>query len=221
MGEHNTTLGRCIDSVIARPATAELRKNKTCWSRMLSHQLDASAPSTLCLICAILVPTRIPLHICDCYVLDHFACGRADGFTIAGNLQARSNDLRGPIPDDMYDLKEMRILYLQDNPKLSGSISEDIVKWPELEELQLQETGIGGALPLNLFKAQKLEKLFLHDAKFSGAIPDAIAQLVNLRDARLNNNTFSGAIPATLEQLTPVGNSTLSKSYAALPCPAI
>jgi len=125
-------------------------------------------------------------------------------------LELHDNDLSGSIPPELYDLTNLRLLHLYNNPKMNGKLSEDIIQWSEMQNLRLENTGIGGELPVNLFNVTELQFLVLSNAQFSGTIPEEIYQMTSLREARFDNNKFSGPIPDTLPLLVPVGNSVLN-----------
>lgn len=124
---------------------------------------------------------------------------------VGGNvaiINLHGNNLHGLPGPDLFDLPELRILWLYSNP-IEFSF-ENIGNAKKLQDLRLDSTnlhslhGIGKATSLTSF-----------DAGFSalrGAFPAAeILPLTNLRTLHLNNNFISGGLPksfAAIEFLT-------------------
>ena len=132
--------------------------------------------------------------------------------------------LTGPLPEELFDLPELRILNLW-GFNVGGRLPPEIVRLTQLEGLYLSSAGLGGPLPaeiaqltnlrwLNLSyndligsippelgKLTKLERLELRYNEFTGEIPAQVGELTNLRWLRLDNNRLAGTIPEELGNL--------------------
>lgn len=86
------------------------------------------------------------------------------------------NRLNGVIPPTMGELKNLRVLKVNEN-KLSGSI------------------------PLGMFNASQIEVLMLRSNAFTGSIPTQVGILANSRIISMSHNLFKGTIPTELQNL--------------------
>ncbi|XP_074561345.1 leucine-rich repeat receptor protein kinase HPCA1-like, partial [Curcuma longa] len=85
---------------------------------------------------------------------------------------------------------------------IEGTLSSDIQKLTELEELDLSfNLNLGGPLPPSIGNLKKLKTLRLIGCQFSDQIPDEIGNLLNITVLSLNSNKFSGEIPASIGRL--------------------
>ena len=139
-------------------------------------------------------------------------------------LDVSNNGIEGTIPDYLYTIQNMDILYLDRN-KLTGTISPNIGQLASLSSLDLYGNSLEGTLPSeistlksmkyfevsvnNLSGAvpwdginnhwEKLKGLYMHHNSFSGPLGD-LSLPTNVHELDLGHNQFSGTIPLRLLQ---------------------
>ena len=89
------------------------------------------------------------------------------------HLDLHSNQIKGTIPSEIYNLKNLMTLHLGSN-NLSGPISSKIEKLKNLVSLHLSHNLLIGPLPHSLGCQTKLTHLFLHSNEINGSINDKI-----------------------------------------------
>ena len=109
--------------------------------------------------------------------------------------------LTGPLPDELYDLPELRTLYLG-GFNLGGTLPPEIARLAQLEQLFLWDAGLGGPLPTEITQLTNLRRLDLSYNDLLGSLPPELAKLTELQRLDLSYNEFSGTIPAELGDLT-------------------
>lgn len=95
-------------------------------------------------------------------------------------LFLQNNNLEGPFEDyvsALLKLPNLRLLFVYNQPKLTGTI------------------------PNKLFQLTKLVALSIVRTEVSGSIPSSIDRLASLQELRLNYNSLTGTIPSSLETL--------------------
>ncbi len=151
--------------------------------------------------------------------------------------------LTGPLPEELYDLPELRTLYLGAF-NLGGTLPPEIARLTQLEELYLWGAGLGGPLPTEITqlanlrwldlsgndlvgsippefgKLTELERLDLSYNDLVGGIPAELGNLTNLRQLVLDNNRLDGAIPEELAKLVNLRTLSLHKNDLEGPIPA-
>lgn len=109
--------------------------------------------------------------------------------------------LTGPLPEELFDLPELRVLDLG-GFNLGGALPPEIGRLTQLETLWLQDAGLGGPLPSEITQLTNLDLLDLRYNDLIGPIPPELGELTGLHTLRLGYNEFTGAIPAELGGLT-------------------
>lgn len=148
-------------------------------------------------------------------------------------LDLSHNEIQGSIPEEFYDLRRMKKVYLYMN-LLSGSISTYVGQLDALEVLHMSHNSFSGRIPQELQSdgqdIRPLKMLNLHSNLLSGTIPNnlRLRQLVyldlgrnrltgtipqdlgetfvRLRQLYLDNNGLTGSIPTTIP---PMANGRL------------
>ena len=124
----------------------------------------------------------------------------------AANLELNDNDLDSTLPVSLFFMSELKILSIEANERMHGTISPFISQLEELQRLKLGSTNLGGTLPKELFSLTDLSELNLKRASFSGSIPEEIRLLnASLMDLYLNDNAFTGSVPEAFDYLTALG----------------
>ena len=63
-------------------------------------------------------------------------------------LHLRSNAFEVKYPHELINMNRIKVLHVSYNPGFVGSISYDIGKTPNLQDLELSYTSLGDVLPL-------------------------------------------------------------------------
>ena len=126
-------------------------------------------------------------------------------------LDLQWNFLQGQIPPEIGGLSSLSYLGLGGSYALTGPLPEELFDLPELRTLHLGRFNLGGTLPPEIARLAQLERLYLWFAGLGGPLPPEITQLTNLRTLDLRYNDLLGSIPADLAKLTEL--QTLDLSY--------
>lgn len=110
------------------------------------------------------------------------------------------NDLRGPLPVELGQLRELRTVSLYFN-YLSGPLPPELGQLAKLEILILHNNRLEGSIPPELGQLASLKQLDLESNRLSGPIPAALGQLAHLEHLNLKDNGLSGPIPPELGNL--------------------
>ena len=126
----------------------------------------------------------------------------ANGYVDSINLNG--NGLSGPIPAELGELGNLRVLDLT-YTELSVSPPDELGNLGSLEWLSLRRTGFSGPIPAWLGNLGSLEHLDLSGVTFSrgfsGPIPAELGNLANLETLDLGATDLTGSIPAELGNL--------------------
>ncbi|XP_028060546.1 receptor-like protein 9DC3 [Camellia sinensis] len=110
--------------------------------------------------------------------------------------------LHGKLPDSIFHLPNLQILYLGGNFDLTGNLPK--VNWSSssfLQRLDLWFTSFSGELPDSIGYLRSLTSLDLGGCKFSGSIPESLGNLTQITYIYLGGNSLTGQIPFTLSNL--------------------
>jgi Leucine-rich repeat (LRR) protein len=116
------------------------------------------------------------------------------------HLHLYKNQLTGPIPSELGDLKYLQFLHLNEN-QLEGPIPSELGTLPILIELDLQGNQLEGEIPPELGDLANLKDLLLYDNQLSGTIPSELGALSSLTHLLLHSNQLSGEIPSELSAM--------------------
>ncbi|XP_077252160.1 putative inactive receptor kinase At5g58300 [Tasmannia lanceolata] len=131
-------------------------------------------------------------------------------------LSLQSNALTGPFPPDLFQLKNLTLLYLQFNN--FSSLLPDFSAWTNLTVLDLSFNAFNGSIPLSISNLTQIRSLNLSHNSLSGEIPNL--QLPTLQQLNLGNNNFIGSVPKSLQRFLNssfAGNANLSNLGSRLP----
>ncbi|CAL5443125.1 unnamed protein product [Camellia sinensis] len=121
--------------------------------------------------------------------------------------------LHGKLPDSIFHLPNLQILYLGGNYDLTGNLPK--VNWSSsssLQQLYLSSTSFSGELPYSIGYLKSLTSLNLGGCKFSGSIPESLGNLTQITDISFWGNSFNGQIPFTLSNLDQLISLDLSRN---------
>ena len=93
----------------------------------------------------------------------------------------------------------MEDLQLNDN-QLTGAIPPELGNLANLKWLTLSDNQLTGAIPPELGNLTNLRELYLYDNKLTGIIPPELGNLANLNVFDIRGNQFAGCIPDSLRQ---------------------
>ena len=112
------------------------------------------------------------------------------------------NNLVGSLPSALWNLTELKQLFLGGNPMLTGAIPAQVANLSKLEQFSTEESSLNGEIPAALGTLSELRNVQLQKNSLSGSIPAELGNLTNLIQLHLNDNSLSGTIPAALGGLT-------------------
>ena len=131
------------------------------------------------------------------------------------------NNVGGPLPSSLFELPNLKMLYLMDAeytgtiPTEFGSLSSS------LEVLTIRNNGFHGTVPTELGSLTRLSNLELASNELTGTIPTELENLTRLKYLRIQENKLNGEIPVGMAKSMPqLGKCNLSPSFshASLSC---
>ena len=114
-----------------------------------------------------------------------------------GNVESLSlgkNNLSGSIPDELFDLKGLKVLRFFGN-NLEGEISPRFEELVSLELLQLSINDLSGPIPSALGNLENLTVLQLYRNRLNGVLPPELGRLTRLGTLSVDANDLEGSIP--------------------------
>ncbi|XP_074352307.1 receptor-like protein 6 [Apium graveolens] len=160
-------------------------------------------------------------------------------------IDFNSNDLHGVLPEEIFNLPNLKHLSVKHNsnltislPKikwgsssslqilsladatLSGGIPDSIAYLKSLTDLSLWGCKISGPIPRTLGNLTQLALLDLAFNQITGRIPDYLANLPNLEVIFLNNNNLIGQFPFWIDNLRQLVVLDLSHNSLTGPLPS-
>ncbi|XP_060195001.1 leucine-rich repeat receptor-like tyrosine-protein kinase PXC3 [Lycium barbarum] len=127
-------------------------------------------------------------------------------------LSMNFNYLEGNIPIEIATLQGLKVLALGYN-SLNGSNALAFLNISSLENLDLENAGLTGALPSDLCRRlPRLQKLNLNLNMLNGEIPRSIVECSELQLLLLMQNNLVGTIPRELGNLQLLQNLDLGKN---------
>ena len=142
---------------------------------------------------------------------------RTDDFGRVVYLALALNNLSGPIPPELGNLSNLKLLNLWAND-LSGAIPPELGNLSNLESLFLgrnrfvRGNNLSGTIPPELGGLSNLKRLSLASNDLSGPIPPELGGLPNLKSLSLANNDLSGTIPPGLGGLSNLDSLSLANN---------
>ena len=109
--------------------------------------------------------------------------------------------LTGPLPDELFDLPNLRTLNLR-RFNMGGAVPTELTRLTQLEWLSLAVAGLGGPLPAEIAQLTNLNYLDLSYNDLVGSTPPELGSMAGLRTLDLSYNEFTGGIPPQLGDLT-------------------
>ncbi|MBA0576981.1 hypothetical protein Golob_024920, partial [Gossypium lobatum] len=163
-------------------------------------------------------------------------------------LDVSQNYFSGSIPDNLGNLRNLKVLDLQDNNLTSLGLSflSSLTNCRGLEYLIFGENqlvsgqlpglvgnlsrslrrfddsfcNISGSIPSEIGNLSSLISIFLFDSKLTGTIPTTVGGLKELQSLSLENNKLEGSIPFELCHLNKLAFLFLTNNKLSGPIPA-
>ena len=105
---------------------------------------------------------------------------------------------------------KLELLWISDNPKLSGTLPTYLGEFTSLVSLSVYNTSVAGSIPTTIYTSlSKLNSLRLYKSKFTGSISEDIQNLTGLKWLWLHGNSFTGSIPREIGKLINLEGVTL------------
>ncbi|XP_047331848.1 receptor-like protein 53 [Impatiens glandulifera] len=134
------------------------------------------------------------------------------------SLTLVENGLYGQVPDAVFNLPALQILFIRSN---DGTILPDSIgHLRSLNLLDFDYCNISGSLPSSIGNLSQLFALSLSYNNFSGLIPHSLSNLYGLTDLYLLGNQFEGQIPSNITGLRNLIYLDLSNNFLQGSIPA-
>ena len=133
-------------------------------------------------------------------------------------LRLPYNGLSGPLPIELGQLSELRILSLRRN-RITGAIPRELGNLLHLEWLGLELNQLSGSIPPELGQLLELTDLYLSSNELSGSVPPELGDLSRLQRLWLGENQLSGEIPPELGRLTELTTLNVAGNEHSGPIP--
>ncbi|KFK33432.1 hypothetical protein AALP_AA5G012700 [Arabis alpina] len=161
----------------------------------------------------------LPSHICHNsskikvlrLAVNYFAGEFTSGFgkcLLLEHLCLGMNKITGNIPEDLFSLKKLNLLGIQEN-HLSGLLSSKISNLSSLVRFDLSNNRFFGELPNVFDKMLELKYLLAQSNRFTGGIPRTLASLRSLNLLNLRNNSLSGALVLNCTEMVALNSLDL------------
>lgn len=135
-------------------------------------------------------------------------------------LALSSNNLIGVLPENIYDLTMLKLLWLDRN-QLTGTLSEKLFQFNLMENFRMGENSeLTGIITSEIGVMKNLNYFSLYNTKVSGPIPSSIGNLSNLKSLELNSNNLSGSLPESLGLLDLLTNLKIQNNNLSGVIPA-
>ncbi|GFY93152.1 hypothetical protein Acr_08g0015480 [Actinidia rufa] len=140
------------------------------------------------------------------------------------SLDISRNSLRGPLPQEVGNLRNLGLLNLSHN-KLSSEIPSNLIGCIRLQYLYLDNNSLKGVIPQSLESLRGIEELDLSYNSLSGEIPKFWGSFSFLRKLDLSFNDLEGEIPVgevfqNASAISVSGNNKLCGGIPALELPS-
>lgn len=137
------------------------------------------------------------------------SCIDLDGDNFCSFVSAAGNNLTGPIPTSIGNLKFLRLLHLGSN-NLSGVLPNALGNLACLTELSIGNNNIIGPIPTEIGQLHALERFHAAGNRISGGIPQSFYNLTKLRSLILGFNLMQGTIDPAIGNLQELLTLALS-----------
>ena len=133
-------------------------------------------------------------------------------------LNLAENRLSGGIPAEFGELASLELLRLDDN-ELTGPIPPELANLRSITDIDLGRNRLSGGIPVEFGELASLEWLDLDDNELTGPIPPELANLRSIKGIFLGDNRLSGGIPAEFGELASLESLWLQQNELTGPIP--
>ena len=116
------------------------------------------------------------------------------------SLDMFSNDLRGPLPKEVFLIPKIKHVDFGSN-RLTGTIPTEIGLSQWLQDLHIFTNQLTGTIPEEIGNSPRLERINVHENLLTGTLPSSIFRLRFLSILRVSSNNLSGTIPSEISNL--------------------
>ena len=134
-------------------------------------------------------------------------------------LDLQNNNLRGALPPELGNLRNLQTLFLTLNEGVTGPIPPELGNLEQIWLLFLNHNSLSGSIPSELGNLEQLQSLHLAGNSLTGPIPSELGDLEILQHLNLWNNGLSGSIPSELGNLEYLKNLWLFDNSLTGPIP--
>lgn len=134
-------------------------------------------------------------------------------------LALNDNNLAGPLPAQLSNLAQLRVLNLKRNA-LTGPVPAGLASLAQLQTLDLSQNELGGAVPTQLGGLAALQTLNLSNNQLSGGVPTQLTSLAALRSFDLSSNQLTGPIPPAIGGMAALTELNLANNQLSGAIPA-
>jgi hypothetical protein len=106
-------------------------------------------------------------------------------------------DLEGDL-SFIKDMPKIFELWIDRNPKMSGTIPPEIGDLVTLESLSLTDCGLTGSVPTEMGKLYRMQQMWLYGNQLDGQIPETLGNLTRMNRFELENNNLEGDMPSSV-----------------------
>ncbi|MBI3883037.1 MAG: hypothetical protein HY305_02155, partial [Sphingobacteriales bacterium] len=119
------------------------------------------------------------------------------------SLSVYRSNLTGSLPSAIYNMPNLKYLYVEFNRKMTGSLPYymGLSNLANLEDVQCGYNAFTGEIPPYLGYARKISFMNIADNNLTGSIPSSFSNLTSLGTIDIRNNKFNGIIPSFLGDL--------------------
>jgi len=89
-------------------------------------------------------------------------------------------------------------LWVDNNPKLTGSLPASLGSLVTLESLSVTECGLTGPIPTELGLLTSMQQMWLYGNKLSGEIPSQLGALAKMNRLEVEKNDLTGIMPSEI-----------------------
>ncbi|KAF7045858.1 hypothetical protein CFC21_054921 [Triticum aestivum] len=126
------------------------------------------------------------------------------------SLGLSANSFTGPIPSTLFSIQTLSIVLDVSHNDLEGPIPQEIGNLKNLAELHLESNRLSGEIPATIGECRLLQILYLQSNSLSGSIPSTLNQLMGLETLDMSSNNLSGQIPKFLGNISMLQYLNLS-----------
>ncbi len=136
-------------------------------------------------------------------------------------LAGEINQPNAKFPESIWDLTNLKILYMRSLSNTGGPMPGDkVAKMTNLESIMIDDCGITGPIPVEFFASGKLTSFSIYRNKLTGGIPSEIGNCPKMSVLDLSHNQLTGNIPSGIAKSEKFWTFDLSGNQLSTNIPA-